>query len=249
MGRRYLLTLAVLFALGLALGCGGGGSSSSTGNPSSPTQVSTRVLVLTGSLAFGDVTIGSAATASLTISNSGNAPLSVSAIVVPTGFSTSWTSGSVPAGASQAVTVTFRPTSATDYGGVLTVSGDQTSGLNTISLSGVGKYPKAKVELITDSAIYRCVRGYCDSLTYPVMNLGPGCATNVQVTTRAYGSDGNGAQLGVDIPMGLPGGSLATFYFGVGTTVTLQSLGGFNDVRSAHTVFKSSITWTDVACR
>jgi hypothetical protein len=82
-----------------------------------------------------------------------------------------------------------------------------------------------------------------------VTNLGPGCATNVQVVTRAYGSDGNGIQLGVDIPMGLPGGTLSTFLFRAGTTVTLQSLGGFNDVRSAHTAFKTSITWTDVACQ
>jgi hypothetical protein len=83
-----------------------------------------------------------------------------------------------------------------------------------------------------------------------VTNLGPGCATNVQVVTRFYGGDGNGPQLGIDVPMGLAGGgSLTSSFLRVGTTVTLQNLIPFNDIRSAHTVFKPSITWTDVACQ
>jgi hypothetical protein len=97
--------------------------------------------------------------------------------------------------------------------------------------------------LASSVAQFTCVTGLCTALTFPVTNTGPGCATNVQVIDRAFGSDGNGPQLGIDIPMGLP-----TFVFRVGATVTLQSLSSFNDVRSAHTVFKASITWTDVAC-
>jgi hypothetical protein len=108
---------------------------------------------------------------------------------------------------------------------------------------------KADIELASSTAVFSCITGLCTSLTYPVRNLGPGCATNAQIVTRAYGSDGNGIQLGVDIPMGLPGGSLSTFFFRPGTSVTLQSIGPFNDVRSAHTAFKSFISWTDVACQ
>lgn len=107
----------------------------------------------------------------------------------------------------------------------------------------------ASITWIEAQGSYGCFTGLCNLLTVPVVNLGPGCATNVQVTIRAFGSDGNGIQLGIDIPMGLPGGSLATLYWPSGSTFTLQNISPFNDVRSAHTVFKIFPTWTNVACR
>jgi hypothetical protein len=83
-----------------------------------------------------------------------------------------------------------------------------------------------------------------------VTNIGPGCATNTQVVFRAFGSDGapGSIQLGVDIPMGLPRASLATFIWRPGVTETLVSPGGFNDVRSAHTVFRGFESHTNIAC-
>jgi hypothetical protein len=107
----------------------------------------------------------------------------------------------------------------------------------------------ANLQWVPSQGVYSCFTGQCTSLTVPIINVGPGCATNVQVTVRAFGSDGDGAQLGVDIPMGLPGGALTNVYFGVGTTVTIQNLGPFNDVRSAHTVFKAFASATNVVCR
>jgi hypothetical protein len=97
---------------------------------------------------------------------------------------------------------------------------------------------------------YSCITGFCTALSWAVSNAGPGCATNVQIVFRAFGSDGvpGSAQLGVDIPMGLPGASLATYSWRPGVTVTLVSLGGFNDVRSAHTVFRGFESHTNVAC-
>jgi hypothetical protein len=107
----------------------------------------------------------------------------------------------------------------------------------------------ATIEWVPSQGVYSCVTGLCTSLTVPITNIGPGCGTNVQVTVRAYGGDGDGIQLGVDIPMGLQGGSLATLFFKVGTTVTIQNLAPFNDVRSAHTAFKAFATSTNVTCR
>jgi len=146
------------------------------------------------------------------------------------------------------VTVFFKPTAATNYNGTLTVNGDQTSGTNSIAISGSGTLAKANIQLSGSTGTYYCVTGLCTSFTYPVTNLGPGCANSVQVTTRFYGADGSGPQLGIDVPMDLPGGGLATYLFRVGTTVTLQNLIPFNDIRSAHTVFRVFATWTDVAC-
>jgi hypothetical protein len=103
---------------------------------------------------------------------------------------------------------------------------------------------------IATSGSYSCVTGFCTALTWAVTNIGPGCAANTQIVFRAFGSDGapGAVQLGVDIPMALPGGSLATFLWRPGVTLSLVSLGGFNDVRSAHTVFRGFETHTNVGC-
>ncbi|MEI6377242.1 MAG: choice-of-anchor D domain-containing protein, partial [bacterium] len=98
----------------------------------------TRVIGLSGNLAFGNVKVGSSATATMTIGNTGNAPLAVSGISYPAGFTGNWASGTVAAGSSQDVTVTFSPSAAQAYGGTIAVNSDSTSGTNTIAASGQG---------------------------------------------------------------------------------------------------------------
>ena len=100
-------------------------------NPTSPTPTG-PVIGLSGNLAFGNVTVGSTATATLTIANTGSGQLTVSGIAYPAGFSGNFASGSIAAGASQAVTVTFAPTAGTPYTGSITVTGNQVSGTNTM---------------------------------------------------------------------------------------------------------------------
>jgi hypothetical protein len=97
----------------------------------------TRIVGLSGDLSFGNVQVGSSAARTLTISNSGNSALNVISIGYPAGFSGSW-SGSVAAGGSQSVTVTFAPAAATAYSGNVTVNSDKTGGSNTIACSGTG---------------------------------------------------------------------------------------------------------------
>lgn len=119
-----------------------GGSDSAPASPTSPsasTPATTRIIALSGNLAFGDVPVGSERDASLTISNRGNATLTITGMSIPGGMadqlSASWTSGQIPAGGSQAVTIRFSPTSAGSYNGSLSVNGDQTSGVNTLAIS------------------------------------------------------------------------------------------------------------------
>ena len=95
-------------------------------------------IALSGNLAFGDVVVGQTSTRNLTISNSGNAPLNVSSISYPSGFSGNWNSGNIAAGSSTNVTVTFTPTAAQSYGGNIVINSNATSGTNTISASGSG---------------------------------------------------------------------------------------------------------------
>jgi len=99
--------------------------------------IGSKVLSLTGSLGFGNVAVGATATRTFTIGNSGSTALNVSGISYPSGFSGAW-SGSVAAGGSQTVTVTFAPVSASSYGGNLSVSSDATSGTATLAVSGTG---------------------------------------------------------------------------------------------------------------
>lgn len=124
--------------------CGGSNDSST---PTAPTGTSTaappsRIIGLSGNLAFGSVTVGQTKTATLTITNSGNALLTWSNLTSNNPyFAASTTSGTVAAGSSAAVAITFSPSPALqpgDYSGTLTVTGDQTSGVNTIAVSGTG---------------------------------------------------------------------------------------------------------------
>lgn len=126
--RSFQITLAmVVLVIGAA--CGGDKT------PTSPTPTG-AVIALSGNLAFGTVPLGSSATATMTISNSGSAALNVTGVTYPAGFTGNFTSGTIAAGASQVVTVTFTPTANTTSTGTITVAGNQASGTNTIAVSG-----------------------------------------------------------------------------------------------------------------
>lgn len=99
-----------------------------------------RIMSVTGDLAFGNVQAGMTATRTLTITNRGNDALNVFFINYPTGFSGSW-SGVIAAGASQVVNVTFAPTISTNYSGTIAVSANQTFGANAVAVTGAGTIP------------------------------------------------------------------------------------------------------------
>ena len=104
--------------------------------PTAPTP--TLALSLAGNMAFGNITVSTTATSILTLGNTGTGELSVTSVTYPTGFSGTFTSGTIPANGSQAITVTFSPTAAQSYSGSITVTGNQAGGTNTIAASGTG---------------------------------------------------------------------------------------------------------------
>ncbi len=102
-------------------------------------EAETRILALSGSLAFGNVMTNRTSQKTLNVGNTGNRPLTVTSIDTPAGFSASPTSFTVAAGGSQAVTVTFAPTAIADYTGIVTVNApDKTGGSDTVACSGSG---------------------------------------------------------------------------------------------------------------
>lgn len=115
------------------------------GSPNAPTPPPTPqgpAIAITGNLGFGTVQVGSPAQLSFTISNPGTQPLVVTNMTLTGGLSVvtrySWINGTIPAGGQQVVVVTFTPNAAIIYSGTLTVVGNQTSGANTILITGGG---------------------------------------------------------------------------------------------------------------
>lgn len=148
----------------------------------------TKTIRLGGDLAFGDVTVGSSATRTLTIYNDGNSTLTVSSISYPSGFSGSW-SGTIAAGASRDVTVTFAPAAAQNYSGSLTVNSDKTSGTNTRAVSGTGYSPTRVIRLSGDISFGGIVVGQTAARTLTIYNDGN---TTLTVSSISYPSGFSG---------------------------------------------------------
>ncbi len=143
--RLRLALIATLVSLGLSA-CSGSSSPTTPTTPTAPTiptTPATRIISITGDLAFGNVNFGDSPTRVYTISNSGNAPLTFTGLTAvggtgSAGFTAQQTSGTIAPGTSQSATMRFTPTVAQTYSNVLTVVGDQTSGSNTLNVSGTG---------------------------------------------------------------------------------------------------------------
>jgi hypothetical protein len=131
-----------LFVFAALLAAAACGSHSPTAPTAPSSDAGTRVIALSGNLAFGNVTVGSTASTTLRIANTGTATLTVTAVQANGSISgvvhADVTGGAIAAGASRDMTVTFAPAAAQAYSGTLVVAGDQTSGTNTIAISGTG---------------------------------------------------------------------------------------------------------------
>lgn len=98
-------------------------------------KTETRIIRLSGNLQFDQVEVGKSATRLLTIFNDGNAPLTITGITYPEGFSGTW-NGFVQPNASVEVIVTFTPMHSSQYSGEITVNSNKTSGVETIPCNG-----------------------------------------------------------------------------------------------------------------
>lgn len=123
-----LLTLAIT-------ACGGSKGSAPTA-PTPPTP--TKIIRLQAILEFGGIPVGATDTRELRIFNDGNATLTVTGMTGPSGYTSSWTSGTIAPGSSQLSVIRFSPTAAQSYNGTVTVQSDATSGTNTTPISGSG---------------------------------------------------------------------------------------------------------------
>ncbi len=114
--------------------------------PLPPPQI---VVAPTGTLVLpGFQATTPATTATFTISNPSQTPLVVSGITYPVKFSGSWTSGTIAAGGSQAVTVTSTATATGTYTGSIAIANNATTSAVSVPVSVVvGNAPTAQVAL------------------------------------------------------------------------------------------------------
>jgi copper(I)-binding protein len=208
----------------------GTGTIAASGNG---TVLATRIIALSGSLSFGNVTVGSTGTATLTIANNGNSTLNVTGITYPIGFSGAF-SGTIAAGNSTNVVVTFAPVAAQSYSGTVSVSSDKTSGANTISASGTGTpVPTRIIGLSGNLAFGSVTTGATATATLTIANSGNSALT---VT-------------GITYPTGFSGAFSGTITAGNSTNVTVtfapvavQSYSGTVTVASDATSGTSTIS-------
>ncbi|CAN2041724.1 hypothetical protein GMMP15_570001 [Candidatus Magnetomoraceae bacterium gMMP-15] len=132
----------------------------------------TKIIRLTGNLDFGNVEVNTTATRTLTIWNDGNATLNVDSISYPNGFSGNWNGGDINSGGNKEITITFSPTSETNYSGMVNVSSDKTSGTNTISISGTGASEPSPILSVTPD--FQSVPATIGTTEFNVTNSGTG---------------------------------------------------------------------------
>ncbi len=159
------------------------------------TQQQTKIISLSGNLSFGNVDVGKTSSKTLTISNTGNSALNITSINYNNSvFSGSW-NGSIPAGSSQDVTITFAPLAAQTYSGTLTVNCDKTSGTNTASLDGTGTQIQQQTKIISLSgnlSFGNVIIGQTQSSTLTISNNGNSPLTVSSITTPFRFSVGGG---------------------------------------------------------
>ena len=129
-----------------------------------------RGITLGGDLAFGSVVVGTSAQRTLTINSTGMTNLTITSISLPAGFSGSW-SGSLAAGGSHNVTITFSPTAVKTYGGTITVNCDATIGTTTTTASGTGA--SVAPQILAQPQSQSIVAGQTASFTVAASGMAP----------------------------------------------------------------------------
>ena len=152
------------------------------------------------SVAFGDVTVGSAAYQTVTLTSSGTAPLTISAGSL-TGAGFTAPSASLPVtlnpGQTTTLQIEFDPTATGAVSGAVTLTSNSSTGTtSTIGLSGTGEAGTYEVNVTWNAPsnsevaiegyyVYRAVSG---STTYTLMNSTVDTSTTYTDTTVAAGA-------------------------------------------------------------
>jgi hypothetical protein len=158
--------------------------------------------VAPSSLTFGNTNLGStSAPQAVTLSNTGNAALSVSGIAASVNFAAANNcAGSVAAGGSCTINVTFTPTASGTLNGTLTIT-DNSSGVagttQTVALTGIGIAPVAVVSPASLTFGSQVLGTPSPSQRVTLSNLGNATLTITSITASRDFSQTNNCEWGV----------------------------------------------------
>jgi len=102
---------------------------------------STSIPRFSGTLEFGDVTTNTMVMRTVEVWNDGNQPLSITNVTVPSGFSVTDKTFTVPAGEMVPMSVWFSPVQLIAFNGLLTLECNATQGTVSLEISGTGVIP------------------------------------------------------------------------------------------------------------
>ncbi len=178
-------------------------------NASGSTTQQGELTVTPTSLSFGSVATGSNTTQTIALTNSGNAPVHISSVVLAgkefsvTGLTTPATLS--PSG-SATLSVKFAPTTAGSATGTIKVSSDAPGSPVTINLSGTGT--QAGLSVSPSSFNFgSVVDGQTKSQLFTATNTGTATLTIAQVTVSGAGYSASG----LNTPATIAAGKSATF--------------------------------------
>lgn len=132
----------------------------------------TNNLNVTGDLNFGNVTINTTSTKILQLENSGTTNINVSSVSATSPFSTNWSGGTIEAGTSKPVTITFNPTSIGNASSIISITSNATNSPSTITANGVGVQPTTQTKIISLSG----------NLTFGNINIGQTSTKTLTIT-------------------------------------------------------------------
>lgn len=209
----------LVHAEGTTAGTGDGGGGDGDGGGGDGGGGGGDLSLSASSLSFGSVTVGATGSQTLTLTNNTGGSVAVSSATTTnsaftiSGFSTPT---NLANGASQSMTVTFRPTTETSYAANLNIATDV--GTKTVSLSGTGGSSCSVCAPVIDvdagtSMEFFSVFGIADTKTVTVRNVGDRDLTvrTVTVTNESIGA-----------------GSFSVSGFTSGTTVSAGSSTSFS---------------------
>jgi hypothetical protein len=194
-----------------------------------------KTIAVSGNLTFGNVSVGSSAQLSMTISNAGNTTLNVSSISLPAGFSTTFTTASIPVGSKVTAFIKFSPTAAQSYTGTATVNSSATTGTKTLPVSGTGV--GATIALAGNLSFGTVAVNSSSQKVLTISNTG---TTNLTVASISYPPGFSGSFSGVIAAGGFTNvqvtfsPTVATNYGGT-VTVNSDKLGGTNTIAASGT--------------
>lgn len=193
--RGALQSLCLLFAalfLACISGCSGVVSGSSpNGNNSNPPPATPQLSITPSSVNFSTVVVGQKNTQTVQLSNTGSAALTIQNIqVTGTGFSATLPAFpiTVAAGASKDITVAFAPPSAATDTGTMTVTSNNPSSPDSVSLQGIGQATAPSLQFTpTSEAFGTTALSTKNSKTATLKNTGNTSITLSSVTVAGAG--------------------------------------------------------------